>query len=47
MWHNLKWNDHIKFVTNKLRKIMYPFKNLTNILKLKKIRVVYQALIEL
>jgi len=28
MCHNLKWNDHIKFVTNKLRKIMYAFRNL-------------------
>lgn len=27
MCHNLKWNGHIKFVTNKLRKIMYAFKN--------------------
>jgi len=29
---------------NKLRKLMYVFKNLTDILKLKTIRVVYQAL---
>ena len=39
MCYNFKHNDHIKLVTNKL-------KNLTDILKLKKIRVVYQILIE-
>jgi len=27
MCYNLKWNDHIKSVRNKLRKIMYAFKN--------------------
>jgi len=45
MCHN-KWNDYIKFLTNKLRKLMYAFKNLTDILELKTVRVVYQALIE-
>jgi len=44
MCHNLKWNDHIKCLTNKLRKCMYGFKNLTDILELKTIRVVYQCI---
>ncbi|KAF0713712.1 neuroblastoma-amplified sequence-like, partial [Aphis craccivora] len=46
MCHNLKWNAHIKYITNKLRRLMYAFKNLTDILELKTIRVLYQALIE-
>jgi len=46
MCHNLKWNDHIKHITNKLRKLMYAFKNLTDILELKTIKVVYQTLME-
>ena len=46
MCYNLKWNDYIKLVINELRKIMYAFKNLTDILELKKLRVMYQALIE-
>ena len=45
MCHNLKWNDYIELATNKLRKIMYAFKNLTDILQLKKIRVVCQELL--
>jgi len=36
------WNDHIKYITNKLRKCMCAFKNLTDILELKTISVVYQ-----
>lgn len=36
----------IKLTTIKLRKIINAFKNLTNILEIKKIRIVYQSLIE-
>ncbi|KAF0706621.1 neuroblastoma-amplified sequence-like [Aphis craccivora] len=43
MCHNLKWKDHIQYITNKLRKLMHAFKILTDILELKTIRVVYQA----
>lgn len=46
MSHNLKYNDYIERVTNKLKKRMYVFKNLTNISELKKIKIQYQALIE-
>ncbi|KAE9537333.1 hypothetical protein AGLY_006356 [Aphis glycines] len=46
MCHYLKWKDHIKYITNKLRKLMYAFKILTDILELQTIRVVYQSLIE-
>ncbi|KAF0762995.1 zinc finger and BTB domain-containing protein 14-like [Aphis craccivora] len=46
MCHNLKWKNHIQYITNKLRKLMYAFKTLTDILEFKTIIVVHQALIE-
>lgn len=46
MYHNLKWHDHIKQATIKLRKIICIFKNLSNLLVIKKIKIVYQALVK-
>lgn len=46
MYHSLKRNEQITQVTNKLRKIMYVFKNLADILDYKKLKIVYKVLVE-
>lgn len=46
MCYNFKWNYHqIKLVTNKLRRILYIFKNVSDILKCNKINLIYQPFV--
>lgn len=40
------WKDHIKYVTNKIRKLIFKFYELRNILTFSTLRSVYQALVE-
>lgn len=46
MCHKLKWNKQIKYVINKLRRIMYAFKSLDGIFDYKKPRIEYHAMVE-
>lgn len=42
----LKWNTHTDYINNKIRKLIYKFRQLKNILTVKLIRTVYTALVE-
>jgi len=42
--HRLKFNDHIFYVNNLLRKLLYKFRLLKNTLDIKTLRVIYLAL---
>ena len=43
---NLKWKDHIEYITNRLKNFIYKFYQLRNILPEKNLRVIYGALAE-
>ena len=40
------WKEHIKYVTNKIRKVIYKFRELRNILTFNSLKAVYYALVE-
>ena len=42
----LSWKEHIKYVTNKIRKVIYKFRELRNILTFNSLKAVYYALVE-
>lgn len=42
----LKWNDHIDYTNNKIRKTIYKFKQIRNILTWKWLKAVYAAIVE-
>lgn len=43
---NLKWNAHMKNLTQKIRYLVYKFKFLKNILDLKHLKIIYHALVQ-
>lgn len=43
---NLKWNEHIQFVCNKLRTILHKFKYLKSLLTVHQLKILYHALVE-
>lgn len=43
---HLKWNEHIHFVTKKIRSITYIFHELQNVLELKDFKTLYHSLVE-
>ncbi|KAJ8953520.1 hypothetical protein NQ318_023644 [Aromia moschata] len=43
---HLKWEEQVLYVMKKLRIISYKFKNLSNILQIKYLRILYYALVE-
>jgi len=43
---NVNWKEHVKYVTNKIRKVIYKFYELRNILSFKTLKIIYYALVE-
>ena len=43
---NLKWHDHILYITGKIRKLIHKFYNIRDILSRKTLLIVYKSLIE-
>lgn len=46
MDENLSWKDHIMYITNKIRKLIYKFYELRNIFTFKMLKIIYQSLVE-
>ncbi|KAJ8976052.1 hypothetical protein NQ317_012599 [Molorchus minor] len=44
--NNLKWDAHVCYVTKKLRKLVYRFKCLKDILNCRQLKILYQSLVE-
>lgn len=43
---NLKWDVHIKYITKKLRYLLYKFKWLSQVLQINQMKILYYSLVE-